>query len=95
MEAGRFPPCNLWIMAVKWDYQRLRRGTEWDPNHTAKQQRNLEGSLTQYECKYILARPHLYFNIDFSVMQNTYGPAPLLGSCWVSAWGNWQDLFTR
>lgn len=61
MEAERFPPCNLRIMAVKLDYQRLRRGTEWDPNHTAKQQRNLEECLTQYERKYILCKTTFIF----------------------------------
>lgn len=81
-DAGHFPPCNLQIMAVKPDYQRLRRGTEWDPNHTAKHQRNLEECLTQNECKYILARPHLYFNINFSIMQNTL-MAQL--PCWAAA----------
>lgn len=49
----RLPPCNLRIIACLTGLLALRNGSERDPNHTAKQERNLEECFAQYECKYV------------------------------------------
>lgn len=49
----RLPPCNLRIIACLTGLLALRNGSEQDPNHTAKQERNLEECFAQYECKYV------------------------------------------